>query len=54
MTCPYFNNCDTECVGNEEEYRFTCSVIIENVKTKTRFKRIREDEKGVVILGVNE
>jgi hypothetical protein len=52
-TCPYFNNCDTECVGNEVEYRFTCSVIIENVRVKLRFKRILEDGK-VVILEVNE
>jgi hypothetical protein len=52
-TCPYFNECDTECVGIEDGYRFTCSVLIQNVKIKLRYKRIREDGK-VVILEVNE
>jgi len=51
-TCPYFENCNTECVGREDGYRFTCSVLIENVRIKLRYKRVQDDGK-IVVLEIN-
>jgi len=48
--CPYFDFCEMECIGNEGDYTFMCSILIEHAqRVKTRYKRVEDNGKIVIL-----